>query len=252
MDINHIQIALSALAAVLFIKGQGARSCGLLLTQPLLSPLPGFFDDANNASQAQMNPMQFSQTRLNAPITGMRFNQQRQNHQGNRLLQWVQSVRAGLKQVPHDFNWSGLAEAAALRARYGNDQTSSQPDLEWAKVAILIYSYLMDEVDSPNRASLEHSEMSLKAYLTGKLGAVPNDPILDVDQIIQWFFENLHISLDEAEKKASSWRKLAKEEILELQQIKNRLAIIKTLADSNLLPPNQELSAWLALREKLP
>src|SRR5947209_5673511 len=34
VDINHIQIALSALAAVLFIKGQGTRSCGLLFTQP--------------------------------------------------------------------------------------------------------------------------------------------------------------------------------------------------------------------------
>src|SRR6266566_1673687 len=86
VDINHIQIGLSALTAVLFIQGQGTRSCGLLLTQPRLSTLPGFFDDANNPSQAQMNPMQFSQTRLHAPITGMRFHQQRQNHKGNRLL----------------------------------------------------------------------------------------------------------------------------------------------------------------------
>src|SRR6266566_4383246 len=86
VDINHIQIGLSALTAVLFIQGQGTRSCGLLLTQPRLSTLPGFFDDANNPSQAQMNPMQFSQTRLNAPITGMRFDQQRQNHKGNRLI----------------------------------------------------------------------------------------------------------------------------------------------------------------------
>src|SRR2546421_1749289 len=76
VDINHIQIALSALAAVLFIQGQGARSGGLLVTQPPLSPLPGFFDDAHNASQAQMNPMQVSQTGLNAPITGMRFDQE--------------------------------------------------------------------------------------------------------------------------------------------------------------------------------
>jgi len=36
------------------------------------------------------------------------------------LYQWVQSIRAGLKQVSYDFNWLGLAEAAALRARFGN------------------------------------------------------------------------------------------------------------------------------------
>src|SRR2546425_7671958 len=86
VDINHIQIGFSALAAVLFIQGQGARSSGQLVTQPRLSTLPGFFDDANNPSQAHINPMQFSQTRLNAPITGMRFDQQRQNHTGNRLI----------------------------------------------------------------------------------------------------------------------------------------------------------------------
>ncbi len=100
VDINHIQIGFSALAAVLFIQGQGARSSGLLLTQPRSSTLPGFFDDANNPSQAQMNPMQFSQTRLNAPITGMRFDQQRQNHKGNRLilLRWHELVSQGFFQ----------------------------------------------------------------------------------------------------------------------------------------------------------
>src|SRR5260221_1405809 len=86
VDINHIQIGFSALAAVLFIQGQGARSSRLLLTQPRSSTLPGFFDDANNPSQAQMNPMQVPQTRFNAPITGMRLDQQRQNHKGNRLI----------------------------------------------------------------------------------------------------------------------------------------------------------------------
>src|SRR5450759_788160 len=100
VDINHIQIGFSTLAAVLFIQGQGARSSGLLLTQPRLSTLPGFFDDANNPSQAQMNPMQFPQTRLNAPITGMRFDQQRQNQRGNRLiwLRWHERVSQGFFQ----------------------------------------------------------------------------------------------------------------------------------------------------------
>lgn len=168
------------------------------------------------------------------------------------LYQWVQAIREGLEQVPQDFNWLGLAEAAALRARFGDDQTSSQPDLEWAKVAILIYNQIISEATPVYRASLERSVMSLKAYLIDKLGIVPDDPILDVNQIVQWFFEKLHISLKEAEEKAALWQSLAKEEILELRQIKNRLAIIKTLAESNLLPPNQELSAWLALREKLP
>src|SRR6266446_1182180 len=90
VDINHVQIGLTTLAAVLFIQGQGALRTGLLLTQPRSSTLPSFFDDANDLSQAQMNPMQFPQTRLNAPITGMRFDQLRQNQRGKcfSLLGW--------------------------------------------------------------------------------------------------------------------------------------------------------------------
>jgi hypothetical protein len=47
-----------------------------------------------------MNPMQFPQTRLHAPITGMRFDQQRQNHKGNRLilLGWQELVPQGFFQ----------------------------------------------------------------------------------------------------------------------------------------------------------
>jgi hypothetical protein len=100
VDVNHIQVGFSALAAVLFIQGQGAWSCGLLVTQPCLNTLPGFFDNANYPSQAHMNPMQFPQTRLNAPITSMRFDQQRQHHKGNCLiwLGWHELVSQGFFQ----------------------------------------------------------------------------------------------------------------------------------------------------------
>jgi len=84
VHINHIQIGFAALATVLFVQCQGAGSAGLLLVQPALGTLSCFFDDASDPSQAQIDPMHASQTRLNGSITGTRFDQQRQNQCVNR------------------------------------------------------------------------------------------------------------------------------------------------------------------------
>ena len=84
VHIHYIQIGFSALAAVLFIQCQGAGSRGLLVVQPALGTVSGFFDDARDLPQAQIDPMHASQTGLNASITRMRFDQQRQDQCLNR------------------------------------------------------------------------------------------------------------------------------------------------------------------------
>src|SRR5260370_9749761 len=47
VEINHIQLGFSALAAVLFIQGQVARTSRLLLPPPRMRSLSSFFDDHN-------------------------------------------------------------------------------------------------------------------------------------------------------------------------------------------------------------
>src|SRR5437667_190434 len=84
VHIHYIQIGFSALAAVLFIQCQGAGSRGLLVVQPALGTVSGFFDDDRDLPQAQIDPMHASQTGLNASITRMRFDQQRQDQCLNR------------------------------------------------------------------------------------------------------------------------------------------------------------------------
>ena len=68
-------------------------------------------------------------------------------------------------------------------------------DLNWAKVAIVVYDYLINKADPARRDSLEHSVMMLRAYLIVKLGVVPHDPVLNIGHIVQWFFQNLRLSL---------------------------------------------------------
>jgi hypothetical protein len=168
------------------------------------------------------------------------------------VLMWVNTIVEGRQEVPEYFNWLGLAQLSANQARSRDDAVSSIPDLDWAKVAIVVYDYLINKADPARRDSLEHSVMMLRAYLIVKLGVVPHDPVLDIEHIVQWFFQNLRLSLAEAARRSASWKELKREEILELRQIKNRLAVIRSLAEHNLLSHHPELQPWLALREKLP
>lgn len=87
-----------------------------------------------------------------------------------------------------------------------------------------------------------------------KKGPVPGDPVLDMNYIVHWFFENLPFSYEEAEQKAALWmqRTLDIQEIIALRGIKYRLRIIGYLVSSGRLQPDQELNAWLSLRDKLP
>ena len=187
----------------------------------------------------------------------------------SQVYTWIHSVWEGSQKIPEGFNWPALASGSALRAKVGSG-SSSQPDLTWGEVAISIYHYLASEADPAQRVSFEDEAMYLRADLILKLGTVAYHPILDVDQIVQWFFQSLKVSFDEAEKKTLSWKELIRnpswrellqstswtgvslEDIRELRRIKNRLSRLQRLSDKHLLPPNQELDRWLAIRTKLP
>ncbi|MBA2679868.1 MAG: hypothetical protein H0U76_15910 [Ktedonobacteraceae bacterium] len=166
---------------------------------------------------------------------------------------WLHRVWEGLQDIPKDFKWEHLAAAADVLARSGRGPNYySQPDLEWAKVAIALYQYLIDISDLTEHPTLEERMMYLRAYFIMNFGVIRGDPILDVNQIVKWFFQNLYLSSIEAEKRLVSFKELEYTEIVKLRYIKNRLTILQFLSSRDLLPPNQELDRWLALREKLP
>lgn len=133
-------------------------------------------------------------------------------------------------------------------------QARAQGDLAWAQVAIMIYEWLAAGGGLPPTDGYIDSAMTLRAYMIGKKGPVPGDPVLDMDYIVHWFFENLPISYEEAEHKTAfrRWKTSNIQEIKALRGIKNRLRIIASLVNSGWLQPDQELSAWLSLRDQLP
>jgi len=165
---------------------------------------------------------------------------------------WLRNVWEGRESVPKDFYWPHLCAAIEVLARSGNGpRYYERPDLAWAKVAVSIYQYLIDQADPLTRMALEDRMMHLKAHLIRCFGNVPGDSMLDVDQIVEWFFQNLHLSFEDVEK-ISSWESLTTEELLRLRYIKNRLSILRFLADDHLIIPDERLRRWLMTQEKLP
>jgi len=165
---------------------------------------------------------------------------------------WLKRIWSKQEEVPEDFNWLGLAEAAAFNARSGKGNASNLPDLAWAEIATSIYDDLAAKANRGTGESFINSSMLLRAGMIAELGAVSGHPVLDGNQIIQWFFHSLTMSLDEAAKNAENWKKLNIDEIRELRRIKNRLKVILVLAKSKKFIPNEELRAWIDLRERLP
>ena len=171
----------------------------------------------------------------------------------DQAYEWVHNALTGVQNVPEGFNWLGLAEVASSRAR-GRGGSDDSPNLMWARTAIEIYEYLIGKTKNKHSTSLsyEQSMMLLRAFCIVKLGSVPGDPILDVNDIIQWFFQNKEMSFDKAQEKAWNWRERPLEEIRNLRYIKNRLSVLKYLFRNYPLETSRELDDWLALWDKLP
>ncbi|MEH2154623.1 hypothetical protein [Nostoc sp.] len=182
---------------------------------------------------------------------------------------WLTMVWAEQQQVPEKFNWLGLAEVSTSRAQELANKESNEShseSLAWAEIASSVYEFLAENNPSFSERYLD-SLMTLRAYMILKFGAILENPVLDIYLIINWFFDNLHISYQEALIKAADWREAlaAKnpeetqkkfdselEDFRKLRFIKSRLRIIKYLSKSKHFLPNEELNTWISVWEKLP
>jgi len=170
------------------------------------------------------------------------------------VLIWVNNIFSGKTAQPQDFNWLLLADVCSESARK-SPNGSGLPDRTWAEVATAIYDRLANDADRKKPGSGESftiSSMMLRAGAIEKHGVISGHPVLDVNLILQWFWNNIKESCEDVEKKAANWKTLPIAEIRELRQLKNRLKVIAALADSDQYVLDENLNSWLSLREKLP
>jgi hypothetical protein len=181
---------------------------------------------------------------------------------------WWKNVCLGNQNVPDKFNWHGLADCAASKARelvnkFSEDHRYS---LIWAEVAVSIYEFLAQKYPNASESYL-YSSMTLRAYMILNFGVISGYSVLDTNKIVKWFFDNLNISYQEAFIKSADWQAaiLTKnpeemrkkfennlEDIRILRFIKTRLNVIKLLCQSSTFQPSQELKDWISLWKQLP
>jgi len=165
------------------------------------------------------------------------------------VYHWIRQVQTGEQPAPQEFHWLGLAEVATTRASFELRRAGHQ-DLWWAHVALAAYQILLNATGQDE--SIEVPMMHLRALFIQRYRTIPGDHLLDPNQIERWFWARLPCTLAEAQRRVNQLRTLPTHELLELRQIKNRLAVLIPLVGDHKLRPNKELQRWLALRQHLP
>jgi len=174
------------------------------------------------------------------------------------VRQWVDSVCSGERVSQSDFNWLGLAEVSASLSRRGLEPGSiiGKDNIDWALASISAYKWLAEKDNRRAEASAV-SSMYLRAYLISRCGARSGDPLLDPQIIVNWFWSDLRMSVEEVADKYAGWldrinARSGKEadridvaEFLELSRIKQRLLVLRFLVETGVFIPDPPLKAWL-------
>lgn len=162
---------------------------------------------------------------------------------------WVEANKQSIASDP--FWWRSLAEGAAVNARYMYNGSS----LEWGALAVTIYEVL--ESTMPASAGFwKLCAIIVRAQLIAAHGHQPNHPVLDVDVIVRWFREHEPFTLEEVESKIEAGLALhgtrLPEDVPRFGRLQTQFNILQSLVASGALQPDESLSRWLALRDKLP
>jgi hypothetical protein len=177
-----------------------------------------------------------------------------------RLQELVGTGREAIERYLDDYesgkqelqlNWPLLFDVAARNAR-------RDTDLQWASIAIRAVN-LIGKDHAYWEPWLEKS-MSLRASLIASMGTRVGDPILDGKIVLQWFDDELKLSLVDAKEKIERWeqstvplfQRLPIDDLKELRHTKQRLSVIRKLADCGQIPRDSHLNDWLAIQAQLP
>ena len=119
----------------------------------------------------------------------------------------------------------------------------------------------MSESNDKNAANAcELSAMTLRAFMINSFEDLKGSYVLDSQIIIDWFYENLDLSLKDALEESDQCHKFRHEEkisrlktdptkIVMITRIKNRLTVIEFLQKSGKVNLDNNLKTWLEARK---
>jgi hypothetical protein len=85
--------------------------------------------------------------------------------------------------------------------------------------------------------------MNLRVGCINRLGPIPDDPVLDLNNLVDWFFQNLRFSSEELLERFAPEKRaqLHLAERWELTRILRKLAVLQRLDQQYLLDVKHEL-----------
>jgi hypothetical protein len=154
-------------------------------------------------------------------------------------------------------------------------------NLEWAEVVVHAAEIGALEEDGKHRHAYLYRAMQLRTQFICQLGSQPEHPVLDSQNVVDWFLGELKFTPAEAKQMSVRWkddaftRQFGEElrseksseaphakqsthlaetlnELLELRLLKFRLQVIRRLADCGELPQHEEITKWLQTARHLP
>lgn len=161
-----------------------------------------------------------------------------------KVVVWLDEWQKQGKKISLDseINWIGLAECAAAKVCDINGKQTALESMLWGSVAITIREEL-----AKNGHAGRDSAMWVRHNLIAMFGNQPGDPICDSKIILDWFYQQLPMALQEAILESQNWHTNPSARRFEFKLIIERLRGLKSLVDASKLDTDQELRRWLEI-----
>lgn len=164
-------------------------------------------------------------------------------------LAWLQDWLNKGNVVSSDdtkIHWLGLAEVSAARASDSDCKYGILESLLWGSIAIRVY----EELAKPTSNS-SFRAMIVRVSLIVRFGNYPNDSLLDSKLVVNWFYQTLPMSFDEAQHHVQRWHSDPWGRTFEFKLIAESLRMLKELVSAQKLQPDFQLQEWLGILDKL-
>lgn len=163
------------------------------------------------------------------------------------IFDTIQKMTSSQNNDFEDFNWHGLAEVSAFKASRSQNK---QEALEWAKVSIFSYDYLVKH--SHDTDTFIHSSMMLRANMICKYGVSTENPVLDITPIYDWFDRSLTFSMEGIKEHINTpFLEQDLERLKEFRRLKNRLNILELFQKKNKAELVKKYHALLEIKDQL-
>jgi hypothetical protein len=160
------------------------------------------------------------------------------------LRAWLRDGNA--IRLDSEINWLGFAESAAARVADVRDGQTVLETMLWGHLAVMVREELAQA-----KSGGKMYGMMVRYNLIMRFGNHPGDPLCDSKIIVDWFFQTLQLSFEEASRQTEMWHREPAGRSYEFKVVIDQLRMLQSLNQEKKLAPTDGLQRWLKLVERV-